>query len=119
MIRSGTVLVAVLGLLLAACGGGGGGTTEKRVRLETTATEFQFAPKSWEIPAGELVKIVIQNRGTVEHDFAIPELKIAVKAAAGKNTEKDFAPIKAGIYNVECTVAGHKESGMVGTLVVK
>jgi len=118
MIRSGTVLVAVLGLLLAACGGGGGGT-EERVRIETTATEFQFAPKSWEIPAGKLVKIVIQNKGTLEHDFNIPDLKIAVKAAAGKNTEKDFAPIKAGTYNVECTVAGHKESGMVGTLVVK
>jgi uncharacterized cupredoxin-like copper-binding protein len=30
-----------------------------------------------------------------------------------------FTPSKAGTYAVLCTVAGHKEAGMVGTLTVK
>lgn len=117
MFRRSAVLLAILGLLLAACGGGA--TAEERVRIEMTATEFKFEPATWEIPAGKLVKVVVHNKGVVEHDFTITDLKVAVKALAGKDTTKDFASIAAGTYEVFCSVAGHKESGMVGKLIVK
>jgi uncharacterized cupredoxin-like copper-binding protein len=31
----------------------------------------------------------------------------------------DFTPTKPGTYEFFCTVAGHKDAGMVGTLIVK
>ena len=116
------IVTAILGLLAAACGGGGAASTggqSDRTTIEATLTEFTFAPKSWEVPAGKPVRIVIHNKGTLEHDFTIDALKIAVKAQPGKDTTKDFNVIAPGTYTVHCTVAGHTESGMVGTLVVK
>ncbi len=115
-------IIATIGLLAAACGGGGAagaGGQSDRVTIEGTLTEFAFAPKSWEIPAGKPVRIVIHNKGTLEHDFTIDALKIAVKAQPGKDTIKDFNAIAPGTYDVHCSVAGHKESGMVAKLVVK
>ncbi|MBI5715993.1 MAG: cupredoxin domain-containing protein, partial [Chloroflexi bacterium] len=46
-----------------------------------------------------------------------PQLHIAV--AMGKSGTLEFTPTKAGTYEFFCTVAGHKEAGMKGTLVVK
>ncbi len=46
-----------------------------------------------------------------------PKLHVAAgPAAQGKLT---FTPSKPGTYEFFCTVAGHKEAGMVGTLTVK
>lgn len=111
--------LTILAVLFSACGGGGGAATEDRAVIETTLTEFQFAPPTWQIPAGKPVRVIIHNKGTLEHDFTIDALKIAVKAQPGKDTTKDFNAIAAGTYEVNCTVAGHKEAGMKGTLVVK
>lgn len=113
-----TIALALITVMLAAACGGGAAEPD-RALIETTLTEFKFAPASWDIPAGKPVRIVIHNKGTLEHDFAIEALKIAVKALPGKDTTKDFSAIAAGTYDVYCTVAGHKESGMVGKLTVK
>jgi uncharacterized cupredoxin-like copper-binding protein len=46
-----------------------------------------------------------------------PKLHVAAgPAGQGKLT---FTPSKAGTYEFYCTVAEHKEAGMVGTLTVK
>jgi uncharacterized cupredoxin-like copper-binding protein len=43
---------------------------------------------------------------------------IHVAAAPGATGTVEFTPAEAGTYEYYCTVAGHKEAGMVGTLVV-
>ena len=117
MTRISITAIAAVSIVLAACGGGG--TPTERVRIESTLTELAFAPKSWEVPAGKPVKIILHNKGVLEHDVTIDALKISVKALAGKDIERDFVAIPAGEYDVICSVAGHKESGMVGKLIVK
>ena len=44
---------------------------------------------------------------------------IAVAAGPAGQGKLTFTPSKAGTYEFFCTVAGHKEAGMVGTLTVK
>jgi uncharacterized cupredoxin-like copper-binding protein len=46
-----------------------------------------------------------------------PQLHVA--AMMGQTGVLEFTPTKPGTYEFFCTVAGHKEAGMVGTLVVK
>lgn len=57
------------------------------------------------------------NRGTVEHDFTIPSVeghdvrdKYLVKPGETKTFELELEP---GSYEAICTIAGHKEAGMV------
>jgi uncharacterized cupredoxin-like copper-binding protein len=46
-----------------------------------------------------------------------PDLHLPV--AMGTTSSLEFTPTKPGTYEFECTVPGHKEAGMRGTLVVK
>jgi uncharacterized cupredoxin-like copper-binding protein len=41
-----------------------------------------------------------------------------VAAEPGASNHLSFTPTKPGNYQFYCTVPGHKEAGMVGTLVV-
>ena len=46
-----------------------------------------------------------------------PMLHVAV--GIGSTGTLQFTPSTPGTYQFICTVAGHKEAGMVGTLIVK
>ncbi len=45
--------------------------------------------------------------------------KLHVVAAAESRGTLTFTPTKPGQYEFYCTVAGHKEAGIVGVLTVK
>lgn len=77
-----------------------------------------FQPAEIEIPAGQDVKLLLPNLGAAPHNFSIDALDISVDLAAGETKEVTInAP--AGTYEFYCNVPGHKEAGMVGTLVVR
>lgn len=109
-------------LFLAACGGRQagppGGTSVSREAVVVKMSEFKYEPATVETKAGT-VEFKLQNLGTVEHSFIIVN--------TGKGTEQVrpgaeatlAVDLKPGTYTVECDVAGHKEAGMVMTLVVK
>lgn len=77
-----------------------------------------FQPTEIEIPANQDVKILLPNLGASPHNFAIDALGVSVDIAPGETAE---ATINAapGTYEFYCNVPGHKEAGMVGTLVVR
>jgi plastocyanin len=83
-----------------------------------TAAEFAFDPSEIEAPADSEFTIEVVNAGVIEHDFAIEghdSEKIVVPV--GETVSGSFS-LSAGTYEFFCTVAGHKESGMKGTLTV-
>jgi uncharacterized cupredoxin-like copper-binding protein len=45
--------------------------------------------------------------------------KLHVAAGPGAQAKLTFTPSRAGTYEFFCTVVGHKEAGMAGTLTVK
>lgn len=83
--------------------------------------EFEFEPRPLKVKAGK-VRFLLMNRGSVEHDFMIPEVmqameheKDLVQPGKNKTIEVDLKP---GRYQVVCTVPGHREAGMTVTLEV-
>jgi uncharacterized cupredoxin-like copper-binding protein/mono/diheme cytochrome c family protein len=77
-----------------------------------------FQPTELEIPANQDVKILLPNLGAAAHNFSIDELGISVDIAPGETAETTINA-KPGTYTFYCNVPGHKEAGMVGTLVVR
>jgi uncharacterized cupredoxin-like copper-binding protein len=129
-------------MLLTACGTAAP-TRAAVQQLTVTANEFSFGSNALEVSKGQPVEITFENKGTVEHDFSIRDIdlaeqptatgdthmsgghmmadqpKVHVAAAAGSRGTLTFTPTKPGQYEFYCTVAGHKEAGMVGVLTVK
>jgi plastocyanin len=131
-----TVLLLLAGVGLVACGGddddddtaateattteeaagGGGGDTE------VSMTEYAFDPADATVGQGEALGAT--NDGELTHNYTIK----GVPEEAHGNTTGDIdpgergalgAPEDPGEYDVICTIPGHAEKGMKGTLTVE
>ena len=124
----GAVLAAVL--LVAGCGGGGGGSAGQESAPTTTTgaasaaagvvnvtgTEYELAPSTLKVSAGKTT-IRFTNGGAIEHDFSIDALRVHLHALPGEVAEATVN-LKPGTYKSYCSVPGHLQSGMHGTLKV-
>ena len=87
-------------------------------RVEVTGTSFAFDPAEVTVEAGEDIAIAL-TAGDVLHDFVIDELDAHVAADRGETAEGGFRADEAGRYSYYCSVPGHRDAGMEGTLVVR
>jgi nitrite reductase (NO-forming) len=73
-----------------------------------------------QVGLGDTVEIVLSSGEGAEHDLAIPDLKAASKKFDGKSgaTTLRFTAGKAGKFAYFCTIAGHRQIGMEGTIEV-
>lgn len=119
-------------IVLAGCSSAG---PAQEVKLETNGMAFNT--KQVEVQVGRPVKLDLKNDDSVLHDFAVEKIDVKLKAtghddhahtnsvalhvsaAAGKTGTVEFTPEEAGTYTYYCTVAGHRDAGMEGELVVK
>lgn len=101
-----------------------GGTAEgtgATVDFETASSGLAYTSKSAEAEAGE-VTIDFTNPQAVPHDVAIEDESGEVITQTEELTEGSdsaTANLKPGTYTFFCTVPGHREAGMEGTLTVK
>jgi cytochrome c oxidase subunit 2 len=86
-------------------------------RIEVTARSFEFDPDEITVTAGEDVAIVLTSEDIL-HDFTVDELDAHVSADADETDEGGLRADEPGRYTYYCTVTGHREAGMEGTLVV-
>lgn len=131
------VVPVVIAGLLSACSGN---ASVQEIMID--AQSMQYRPATFEVKAGQPVRLTFKNDDTVEHDLSILEIptshmsessdsmaghdmsgmetqpELHVAAAAGGSGQVEFTPSKPGTYEFFCTVAGHKEAGMHGTLTV-
>ena len=123
MSRRTIVLLAVVALAaiaLSACGGGAAGGSSSPLNVTITATEFKYDPATINATPGQTINITLKNTGSVDHTFVFAPANFKMTVSAGKSDTKTFtAPAAAGSYDFSCDVAGHKEAGMVGKLIVK
>jgi len=79
--------------------------------------DIYFDPTTISITADTPTEIHFVNEGAAVHDFSIDALGIKVVLNPGESaTETIEAP--AGDYEYYCSIPGHKDAGMVGTLTV-
>ena len=86
--------------------------------IAVTADSFTFEPDEITVAAGEDVAIALTSVDIL-HDFTVDELDVHVAAARGATETGGLRADEPGRYEFYCTVAGHREAGMEGTLVVE
>jgi plastocyanin len=93
--------------------------------VKVVATELKFNPATIQAKVGQPIKIVLENKGAIEHDIHFPTLKadkpaarLTAHARSGQTATLEFTPTAKGRYEYICTIPGHKEAGMKGTIDV-
>jgi Cu+-exporting ATPase len=89
-------------------------------RIEVVASGTTFHPSDATIPVGGLAVVEFTNDDPVFHDWEVVGLaNVDVGARPGQTATLRFRIDRPGVYEVRCSVEGHAESGMVGSLVVE
>jgi uncharacterized cupredoxin-like copper-binding protein len=83
------------------------------------AKDIAFEPTEFSIPADTDVKITLDNEGSLQHDFNIEDTDFATELLNGGESETITVNLEAGEYVYFCSVPGHREAGMEGTLTVE
>jgi uncharacterized cupredoxin-like copper-binding protein len=111
---------------------------EVKVALGSKGGDLVFSPKALSLEAGKLYKLELENPSKQKHYFsalrfaaAVWTRKVETKEAEikgaireiellpGGEAEWFFVPVQAGTFPLKCTIPGHAEAGMVGTITVK
>lgn len=141
------ILLLLGSLFLAACASADPAeetTDPKEVVL--IAEDITYNQNQIEVEAGRPVHLTLDNQGLLEHDFSVAEIPLLgevkmtmshdetmahdmdhmaaqpdlhVAALAGRSSSIEFTPATAGEYEYFCTVPGHREAGMAGTIIVQ
>ena len=109
-----------------------------KVSLGNPAGELKFFPEHLEFIAGQSYKLVLDNPSPTKHYFTTKDFadaswtkkvqvgKVEIKGAIHElelkpdgEAEWVLTPMKSGTYELYCSIKGHKESGMIGEIVVK
>jgi plastocyanin len=92
-------------------------TQPAEVRI--VSTEFRFSPATVLVAAGRAATLVLDNRGAeTEHGLFVPGLGFRLQAKAGEIARKNILVEKPGKYDFTCDLPGHRDAGMMGTLIV-
>lgn len=87
--------------------------------FEVHMVDIAFDPKELTIPANTDVVINLMNDGALQHDFNVDELGVASGLLNGGESGTVTINGAPGSYEYYCSVTGHREAGMVGTLTVE
>ena len=140
-------IVVGLVLVMSGCQATAEATTVRPKEVVLVATDIAFDQTQLQVKSGQLVRLTLRNDGVLEHDFSVLEIAldgeamvreeqaaddgaehdmsqmgaepdVHVAASQGERNTVEFTPSEPGEYAYFCTVAGHREAGMAGTLVV-
>jgi plastocyanin len=97
----------------AAAGG------EAATAVDVSTVDLAFEPNELTIAANTDVTVTITNKGVLEHDFAVEELGILSDTVQSGDSTTVTINAAPGTYEFLCTVPGHAQAGMTGTLTVQ
>ena len=101
----------------AAAGGDEGGAAAES--FDVNLSEFAIDPADVTATAGAPLTFNLTNTGQAEHDYTIDAGPQSETLAAGGTATLEVAEgLEAGEYRVFCSLPGHADAGMEGTLTV-
>ena len=89
--------------------------------VRVSAPGIRFEPEILEIPAGGQVELELANQDSEEHTLVISDLAVAMLAGPGQTVRSTVAVNRKrrGRFPFFCSIPGHRESGMEGTIEVR
>ena len=110
---------------------------EIKVSLGNSSGELRFFPSNLQLEAGKPYKLLLDNPSPEKHYFTSKDFadaswtrkvqagKVEIKGAIHElelkpdaEAEWVLTPMKAGTYELHCSIKGHAPAGMVGEIVV-
>ncbi|HKI28158.1 MAG TPA: cupredoxin domain-containing protein, partial [Actinomycetota bacterium] len=98
------------------------GAASAPATVQVSLTEFAISPPMIHASAGEPLTFEVTNEGTAPHTFAIDtgeEVEATAEIPPADSATLEISALEAGTYETFCTIAGHKEAGMVGSLMLQ
>jgi uncharacterized cupredoxin-like copper-binding protein len=128
--RAGWAATAIAALAIGAAAtsalaGGGGGASGGGVAAAPTVTgtlaieNIKFMDTQLSMQNGEVLGLFVTNRDGAPHSFDIDALNLHVTVPANSTSAVAIKPTAAGTLEFYCAVPGHRDAGMVGTVVVQ
>jgi uncharacterized cupredoxin-like copper-binding protein len=108
--------------------------------LKVTTSQLEYTPEVLVVEVDRPIRLTFVNDSALTHDFSVMDIQVVqsdaaeddhthemdgampdlhMAASAGQTATLEFTPTRPGTYEFYCTVEGHKDAGMVGTLIVK
>ena len=112
-------MFAMLIAIVAVSGDKGSSGSDEVVTapVAVALSEFALSPAAITVPKGG--SITVTNNGAMVHNVAITNTAVKIKdLEAGESATADLSALKPGKYDIFCSIPGHKDSGMAGTLTV-
>lgn len=92
----------------------------KSQQITVEGTEFSFSPSTITVKKGQMVQVTFKNIGKYPHNFTLSDLNVKTKTIMpGQEDTITFTPTQTGSFTYICTVPGHADRGMKGTLIVQ
>jgi len=79
--------------------------------------KFGLGPSQLTIPAMSAASILVTNEGVAAHNFTVDALGIVIDLEPGESKPATLNAA-SGTYDFYCSVPGHRDLGMQGTLTV-
>jgi uncharacterized cupredoxin-like copper-binding protein len=111
---------------------------ELKISLGNPTNELKFFPDRLQLVAGKKYNLLLSNSSPQKHYFTAREFasnswtqkvdagNVEIKGAIQElelrpNTTAAWVlvPMKSGNYQLRCTIPGHTEAGMTGTITIK
>lgn len=94
-------------------------TTTTTVHLSAPVSGLRYNQKVVHAHTGR-IKIVFLNHSALKHNVNVEkgEHELGHSATVSRGTTTFFVTLKRGTYNFYCSVPGHEDAGMHGTLIV-
>jgi hypothetical protein len=127
--RAGYVTIAIVGIAVGSgvtsllAGQAAAGAVGLADAPSTTAVlavaQTRFVESGLSVENGDVLGLFVINHDQIGHAFDIDSLGIHVNLPPGTTTAVAIKPTGPGRLEFYCSVPGHRESGMVGTIEVE
>lgn len=113
------LVVARMGLLNGLANRGETAVSTQNNTLIYTTKDMRFGQAELRVKAGQEITLQLENYDMYPHSFDINELDLHVEMPANGRSITQFTAPDPGTYTIYCAVPGHREAGMIATLIVE